>query len=234
MASISHPSVDFKEISISSTFPVAREFTKVNLELTTACNLSCPDCSAATNNSGKRPVHHHPWGYFVEAARWLRGIRSLVVIGGEPTVHPQFADLVTRFRDLFQCQELILWTNGARVAKYANVISATFDAVYGSLYDERTAPWNPKPNTKAIDFIKIAFPNTATMEEPHVPMSRRGSGAICERGIHGPITYADGKIYGCCVAMGLPDGIGVTPSENWRNEVLQTPLPCGDCCFSPA
>lgn len=211
--------------------PAGRIFTKVNLEITTHCNLRCPECSAGIGIN--RKLQHHPWEYFEEAARWLYGIDSLVVIGGEPTLHPQFAEFIPEFRGLFGCREMVLWTNGFRVEQYKDIIAANFDAVYASLYDEQTAPWNKKPNGQLVQFVKSSFEHL-TMEEPHIPRSHRGSGAICERGVHGPITYADGKIFGCCVSMGLDEGVGVTPGPNWRAEVLATPLPCGECCFSPA
>lgn len=214
-----------------SVYPTPREFTKVNLELTTACNLACPDCAAATNGSGLRKVVHHPLAYFVEAAKWLHGIDSCIVIGGEPTSHPKFAEIVSKLRELFGCRELVLWTNGFRTGKYADLIKRTFDAVYASIYDAESGhEWNKKPNRESVNLI---HPD-AIAAAPHVPWAKRGSGKICERGIHGPITYADGKIYGCCVAMAIPTGIGVEPGPNWRAEVLATPLPCANCCFSPA
>lgn len=213
-----------------TVYPTPREFTKLNLELTTACNLTCPECSAQTNGSGARKVVHHPLSYFENAGKWLHGIDSVVAIGGEPTAHPKFAEIVPKLRELFGCRELVLWTNGFKVEKYADLIKRAFDLVYASIYDAESGhEWNKKPNRAAVDLI---HPD-AIAAAPHVPWERRGSGQICERGIHGPITYADGKIYGCCVAMAIPSGIGVEPGPNWRAEVLATPLPCGDCCFSP-
>lgn len=211
-------------------YPTPREFDKVNLELTTACNLTCPDCSAQTNgNASARRARHHSMEYFVEAAKWLRGIDTVVVIGGEPTAHPKFAEIVPQLRDLFGCRDLILWTNGYRTAKYADLIKQTFDKVYASIYDAESGhDWNKKSNRAAVELIA---PDSIAAA-PHVTWTHRGGGGICERGVHGPITYADGKIYGCCVAMAIPSGIGVEPGPNWREEVLRTSLPCVDCCFS--
>ena len=212
-----------------TVYPTPREFTKVNLELTTACNLTCPECAAQTNGSGARKAVHHPLSYFENAGKWLYGINSVVAIGGEPTAHPKFAEIVPKLRELFGCRELVLWTNGYRVAKYADLIKRTFDLVYGSIYDAASGhEWNKKPNRSAIELIA---PDQIA-SGPHVEWASRGGGGICERGIHGPIAYADGKIFGCCVAMAIPSGIGVEPGPNWREEVLKTPLPCADCCFS--
>lgn len=211
--------------------PSEAYFKKVNLEITTRCNLRCPECSAGIGIN--RVLQDHPWEYFVEAAKWIYGVDSLVCIGGEATMHSKFAEFIPKFRELFGCREMVLWTNGFLVERYADIIRDNFDAVYASLYDQRTAPWNKRPNGQLVQFVKSSFEHL-TMEEPHIPRSRRGSGGLCERGIHGPVTYADGKLYGCCVAMGLDEGIGVVPSANWREEILQTPLPCHSCCFSPA
>jgi len=210
--------------------PSDHYFRHVNLELTTHCNLRCPECSAGVGIN--RVLKHHPWEYFVEAAKWIYGVEQLTVIGGEPTLHPQFGEIVPKLRELFGCQKLILWTNGFLVERYADLIKSTFDIVHASLYDHSNAPWIKKPNTRAVEFVKITFPN-ATMELAHTPRAKRGSGRICERGIHGPVTYADGKMFGCCVACGLDEGVGVTPGPNWREEILKTPLPCDTCCFSP-
>lgn len=210
--------------------PDVHFFSHCNLEMTTRCNLRCPDCAAGIGIN--RVLQDHPWEYFEEAARWIYGTPKITVIGGEPTLHAHFAEFVPRFRELFGCAEMILWTNGFLVERYRRVIAEHFDAVHASLYDERTAPWNKRPNGDKLHFIKANF-NALTMEDPHIPLSRRGSGRICERGIHGPFTYADGKIFGCCVACGLPEGIGITPTENWKEELLRTPLPCATCAFSP-
>lgn len=210
-----------------SVYPTSREFDKVNLELTTQCNLRCPDCAAGVGLG--RKLQHHPMEYFIEAGKWLHGIPTVVVIGGEPTAHPKFAEIVPRLRELFGCREMILWTNGYRVAKYADLIKRTFDKVYASIYDTESGhAWNKKSNRAAVELIAP----DAIAAAPHVTWTSRGGGGICERGVHGPITYADGKIYGCCVAMAISSGIGVTPGPSWREEVLRTPLPCADCCFS--
>ena len=217
-------------MSLTLPQPTEHYYRHVNLELTTACDLKCPDCAAGM--TWRKPVHH-PWEYFVEAAKWIKPIEILTVIGGEPTLHPKFAEFVPKFRELFGVWgKLILWTDGWGVEKYKDLIAETFDVVHGSLYDEHTAPWNKRPNTEKIILIKNTF-NHATMEEPHVPRTRRGSGRICDKGMHGPITYADGKFYGCCVAMGYPEGIGVVPSPTWREDLLKVPLPCDVCMFSP-
>lgn len=210
--------------------PSEQYWRKVNLEFTSRCNLRCPDCSAGIGFK-HRVLKDNDWDYFVEAARWLYGIESLVIIGGEPTMGAHFEEYIPKFRELFGCKEMILWTNGYKAKEYAETLKC-FDAVYASLYDERTAPWNKRPNTDALVFIKSSY-NHATMEEPHISRDRSGSGRICDRGIHGPVTYADGKFYGCCVAVGYEEGIGVTPSEKWREELLATPLPCDVCMFSP-
>lgn len=211
--------------------PSPQYFRMLNLEITTVCNLACPDCSAGINMGLRRAVHH-PWSYFVEAAPWLQGFEELIVIGGEPTSHPDFAEIVPRLRSLFGCKRLVLWTNGFKAREYEALIQSEFDAVYASLYDAHTAPWNKRPNGDLVQFVKDHFEHR-TMELPHIPRARRGFGGICERGEHGPILYADGLIYGCCVSQSIAGGRGIKPGPHWRQEILDTPLPCQDCFLSP-
>src|SRR6187397_352886 len=107
----------------------------VNLELTVHCNKRCPNCCAGVGIN--RTLRHHPWHYFVEAARHLYGIERIHLTGGEPTMHPQFAEFVPKFRELFGCKILTMDTNGFLIAKYADVIVANLDWVNATDYEDR-------------------------------------------------------------------------------------------------
>ena len=70
------------------------------LEITGRCNLNCVHCYADSGPSGQPDL--------VGTARWLSvlaeaadlGVRQVQFIGGEPTLHPDFAKLVETARDL--------------------------------------------------------------------------------------------------------------------------------------
>lgn len=196
-----------------------REISCVALDLTTHCDRRCPDCCA---NIGQRPTVHHDWAYFERAAEFLYGIERIHVTGGEPTVHPQFAEFVPKFKDLFGCKTLTLQTDAFRTDRYRDVLPH-FDHIYASRYDER--------NTRAVDVLVSDFGAT-TWEGEFTPRSRRGGGGVCGRGTSETVAYADGKLFGCCVGPGIPDAPSLEPSRDWLSQIESLPLPCGDCWFS--
>src|SRR5438045_3225579 len=66
------------------------------LELTGRCNLHCVHCyadSSPTSNHGTMTTHD--WEVVLDQAQEL-GVRKVQFIGGEPTLHPGFRELVIR------------------------------------------------------------------------------------------------------------------------------------------
>lgn len=199
----------------------------VNLEFTTHCNKRCPDCCAGIGIN--RTLRHHPWEYFEEAARWIRGVQRIHLTGGEPTCHPQFAEYVPKLRDLFECETLTLVTNGYRVAQYEDLIVDTFDWVNWSDYEDRR---------EALESLRKRMPVNVKHEGVNgslfVPRAVGGGGKPCSRAcwISYGCAYADGKFWGCSVAPGLTNAVPLEPSEDWSERLLVAPLPCSKCFLS--
>jgi wyosine [tRNA(Phe)-imidazoG37] synthetase (radical SAM superfamily) len=72
----------------------------INLDLTTACNYRCDHCvDMDILNTGIRYDHEKLMSSLSEMA--ARGLRSVIVIGGgEPTVYPQFEEVVRHLKTL--------------------------------------------------------------------------------------------------------------------------------------
>lgn len=200
---------------------MTREITCVTVDITTHCDRRCPDCCA---NIGERPTVHHSWDYFEKLAPFVYGMDRINLTGGEPTVHPRFAEFVPKFKELFGCNRLTLSTDGFRVDRYADVLKH-FDGIHASRYGEA--------NRAKIDGLVQLRPDTSVFEGDFIPRSRRGSGGLCFRGLSDTVAYADGKFYGCCVAPGIPTAQGMEPHKDWRQAIVNEPLPCEDCWFSP-
>ena len=198
----------------------------VNLDVTSACDRACPDCCCNILN---RPAVHHDWAYFECAAKALYGIKSVALVGGEPTIHPQFAEFIPRFKALFGCEQIILVTNGWGVVRYRDVIARHVDRIQFSDYHTEIsiAAWAA---IQAMPITDVSVFDAGPHQENFTPRSRRGGGNPCERAWwHGTIAYADGKIYGCCVAPGIEGAIGIEP-EGWDGE--PSAPPCEECFFS--
>ncbi|MCE5275253.1 MAG: radical SAM protein [Deltaproteobacteria bacterium] len=97
----------------------------LNLDLTTACNFSCPHCvDSRLLNTGdyldldtiKRSIE----------TLQKNGLRSVIIIGGgEPTIHKNFEDIVRFIRD--RGIQVGIVTNGSRLDKVAKVADVLED-----------------------------------------------------------------------------------------------------------
>ena len=171
------------------------------------------------------PVHHR-WEYFTHAATFIRGtgIQRIHVTGGEPTTHPQFAEFIPKFKELFGVPILTLQTDGFKTGFFKEVLT-NFDHIYASRYDER--------NAKSVDVLVSDF-NATVWSGAFTPRSQIGPGGVCQRGKSETVAYADGKFWPCCVAPGIVGAPYLEPCVDWKTkiEAEQVPLACKDCWFS--
>ncbi|MFH1569078.1 MAG: hypothetical protein ABIL09_13865, partial [Gemmatimonadota bacterium] len=78
--------------------------------ITTRCDRRCPDCCVHIGE-------HEPWDVDVGAlravGRLLGYVQTLVVTGGEPTLHHRFGGVAVAVSGAFNFGRLLLATNGA-------------------------------------------------------------------------------------------------------------------------
>jgi hypothetical protein len=206
-----------------------RSITRVNLAITTRCNRSCPNCCC---NIPERKYH---WDadldYLTRAADCFKGVERIQLTGGEPTLHPQFEELVPQLRDLFQCQYLTIETNGVRFHKMPELLRY-FDEVYATHY---APPEFAEDNGEEILFLRDYLSSSHTKvhckEAQHVPRTRRGSHP-CFRGFFDAISCFKGLIYPCCMGWGIDGAQSVPMDAAWRNALPGVPLPCSSCFYA--
>ncbi len=213
--------------------------TCVALDLTTNCDRRCPSCCAGVGIN--RTLQHHDWAYFERAAKVIYGVERVHLSGGEPTFHPQFAEFVPKFKELFGCKRLSMVTDGWGVWKHYNVIVRHVDEVHFTRYGNRAASESSLQHMESHGQIKLlvfdAGPNMANF----TPRSQIGGGKPCHRAwwLSGQVAYADGKLWGCCVAPGIEKAKGVEfvdfPMLGETREFLDVAIPappCERCWFS--
>ena len=212
----------------------------VNLEMTSLCDRACPDCCCATNGKLFRKGQHYDWPYFERAAKVLYGIERVCLTGGEPTFHPQFAEFVPKFKELFGCKTLAMVTDGWGVKKYFVEIAQYIDEIDYTDYHTASHPQKVALNALGGSAIPIRIFDAGPRMENFTPRSRVGGGNPCERAWwrSGTIAYADGKVYGCCVAPGIEGAEGLTVSSAVDLSLLREisdaipAVPCCTCFFS--
>jgi len=80
----------------------------VYVALTNHCNRACPWCSTHSSPAGSTWITRDQLAACLPAA----GPFDVQLEGGEPTLHPEFRDIVRRLRAHPRCGKLILCTNG--------------------------------------------------------------------------------------------------------------------------
>jgi uncharacterized radical SAM superfamily Fe-S cluster-containing enzyme len=108
------------------------------IEIVNSCNLACPTCYADSPVGAGKNVDAIP---LADLRRRIQGvidrkggIEILQLSGGEPTLHPQFFELLAWARENPGIDYLLLNTNGVRIAndrEFADELSRSFD--YGGL-----------------------------------------------------------------------------------------------------
>lgn len=188
----------------------------INVVITTKCNRSCPDCFANCPTIKGKNVN---WKYLENLAKYIKGIDTVTITGGEPTVHPQFTEFAPKLRELFGCKTLDLETNGYAFKLFPVDVFKHFDNIHVSDYGDNLTTIEGKET--------IVYP----LEGVHINKNTRKEGG-CFRGIYYKISFANGKFYRCCSGYGVPNQIGLEPCENWMTEIEKQVLNCGECLFS--
>lgn len=193
------------------------------LLVTTLCNRQCRECCYRIPTHETLPPQHYEWAYFETAAKYLSGLDTLYVSGGEPTLHPEFPRIAQEFRSLFGPRRMILATNGLWTAAYAEHLNQ-FDIISVTDFG----------NTLSADEVarmEQRYPGRFIVRPAlHIPFGVVGSGYPCSR--RNIPAYANGRLYPCCVAPGLSGAASIEPTSDWREKLAVQPLSCVSCAFS--
>ncbi len=115
----------------------------IQIEVTNACFLECTNCT--------RFVGHHKKPYFMDLPTIERAINSLIdfpggigIMGGEPTMHPQFDKICKLMQKKVPLERRFLWTAGYRWKEYRGIIRKTFaENVYYNDHKEEVQKHQP-------------------------------------------------------------------------------------------
>jgi len=115
----------------------------IQIEITNACTHQCLHCT--------RFVGHHPKPYFMDLKTFETAVDSLEgypggigIMGGEPTLHPQFKEICTILRAKVPLEKRYLWTSGYKWEEYRDTIRKTFaENIYYNDHEDDTQTHQP-------------------------------------------------------------------------------------------
>ena len=188
-------------------------YTRINLMITTVCNLACPYCccSCSVNKTGKHCSLDDIFG----AGKLLGDLDELHITGGEPTLHPSFTEISKKMRSFFKSKIFILNTNGLNIRDHIKDLYY-YDWIQISYLDNIDLP--ELPNLRVTVEKKVHFPNDSTKSR--------------QCGREGIAAWLDNRIFPCCVAPGISNAASIEFRDDWRNELAKVKLPCRDCMFA--
>ena len=91
-----------------------------NIMITNVCNLSCSYCFANeyVNRDGIQHIKPEVFEQALHFALTAKKEEHIGLIGGEPTLHPKFGQILQIINEKEQVKEAILFTNGLRIDDY--------------------------------------------------------------------------------------------------------------------
>ncbi|MFX1265678.1 MAG: radical SAM protein [Promethearchaeota archaeon] len=127
------------------------------LEVTSACNLQCPVCLAASSSKKEDPAMEQIEVALRKLLKYEGGPTAIQISGGEPTVRRDLCEIVQTVRDLgFEAVEID--TNGIELAKKAEMAQELADAGLTGIYlqfDGFTADVHTSLRGSAIDLLPL-------------------------------------------------------------------------------
>lgn len=211
-----------------------KEITTVQIYVTTFCNMKCPNCCCGMQVMDKKDKYFVDWDYMVNAAKYFYGVDTISLSGGEPSIHPQLEEWSPKLKELFGCRQLTMSTNATMFRKKPEMFGH-YDKLYVTHYTEETYD-GCRDNMEQILFLKYYYVSRpellqVSQDMEHIDRAHRGTGT-CFRGSNGHISYANGKLYPCCVGSGLDKEVSIALTDNWRELINEVKPPCEVCFFA--
>ena len=127
-----------------------RVIDRLALPITRACQRQCPECPARAGQDSHVPVEELKW-----AGRLIGPIGKIEVTGGEPSLHPEFAEISAGLKEWFKCGDIMLLTNGGIFGRDENLpLLLHYDRVYVSWYTNDFATrYGGDANTEVVNKI---------------------------------------------------------------------------------
>lgn len=182
------------------------------IQITTICNYRCPHCCFSCTKKGE----HMSFEVFKKAVEYARnnGDEQLVIGGGEPTLHPQFWDIIGYgLTNGFFNGNLWMATNGSQkeimkrlrdMAKEGIMSVAVSDDRFHPPLDPEVKEWFRRDFNTYRDDLR-------SFHGPQVPIKRgRAKTGKDECCCEGPMIKPNGDIYHC----GCPKSIKI--GDVWK------------------
>jgi organic radical activating enzyme len=198
--------------------------SQLEFEITHLCNQYCPLCDHRISTSSYKNLTKDDYNYIVNCITDREKIKSILLIGGEPLLHPHFEWLVNRMRNDFPGASFTLATNGTLLNRLSDEMFKIFSAVRISYYPE----FNDEIVEEYRKFPNVYIQNGMPMNNPYVDLNISDdiSKNIYQK--HLQVRIVGKKMYTCCIAEGIErhyqtEKVHEEFDEDWRSKFFKIP-----------
>jgi len=132
-----------------------REMNNILIDITNACNMTCSNCTRFCGHFRSDKIYFMDLDYFEKAVDSMMNFPNTVgVMGGEPTLHPNFPEICEIMQKLPEKRRRGLWSNTLtpQFQKYGSLINQTFGMF--NLNDHKSKPIKHTPILMASEDFK--------------------------------------------------------------------------------
>lgn len=202
-----------------------RPYRQLNILVTENCGRSCAKCVYRKSIRGVEQ-RHFDIKELLRYSDYFRHLDSIYITGGEPLLHPDIREIVRAFRKHLQPRLLKLATFGDELAIENIDVLRTVDLTLIS--GQKNGVERARAIRRVDGSIRLALSSERHVD---IPLEQKISNARACHRKRTPI-YADGLLYPCCIAYGIPGSDSMEPTPSWKRELTTLELPCGWCGFA--
>ena len=217
----------------------------IEFYITNECNLACSNCNRFNNYEFSG---HYYWeDHKDEYAKWAKRVTpsQLVLIGGEPTLHPELSKWAFGLRELWPNTEIMIQSNGINTEfrnkdslwkhKIGFGISVHSDSVRKNLIKN----WGRKniatgEDTSGAILDQLEFTDAAIVNKNGVLTVHNSDPelAFSSCAMRHSLTMLRGKLYKCPAVAVLPEFIKQFPVQmsDTQRELLNSYIPLSPDC----
>jgi len=207
--------------------------TQFEFEITHRCNKNCKLCDHRIATSDYH-MTLEDYDYVIERIGDTSNIVSVLIIGGEPTVHPDLGEFVTRILKDIPNATVTIYTNGRFLYRWYQILPAKrvgwLISEYPGWNDEVIKEYASKSNVRVYKFAGAFWDPYVDpdLSDTEAKEARQKCLFVCR--------VLGRRLYDCCLSEPLEremhiDGISVPFTENWREDIkkLETWRACKHC-----
>lgn len=216
---------------VRQAFQHPHYFKALEIAINDFCNLTCKLCSQGTPYQQVKRVIRLPELRRLSTFFRPYEFRTIKLSGGEPTIHPDFAEICQELHALFPAKRYVLATNGALLKKYLGALEmftvvelSHYPGQNDAEYQELLGMRLPK------NVFTMSKHDYAEMIDVFTPQNRGKVNVFEHCGSPRQIfKIVQNRIYPCCIVFGLSnlrktvtaEEVGVPVDEHWREHLQQ-------------